>query len=131
MTGPACQSSNDAGTQTSTGEGLFSKAIAVTLLAPPRERAALFEKLTAEIAAVTTAPDSGMKPWVRSVHDGTDGSRIFRGGVGSSVVIDPAGRLWRARSYEDFQTTYTITPTSCEIDTLTPVYTEMSEYLPL
>jgi hypothetical protein len=130
-TGPACPSSHDAaGTQSTTGEELFSKAIAVTLQAPPSERAALFQKLTAEIAAVTTAPDSGMRSWRCSVHEGTDGSRIFRGGEGSSVVIDTAGRLWRARSYEDFQTTYTITATSCEIDTLTPVYTEMREYLP-
>jgi hypothetical protein len=69
-----------------------------------------------------------MKPWTCSIHDGTDGSRIFRGGVGSSLVIDPQGRLWRARSYEDFETTYTITPNSCEIATLTPIYTQMREY---
>ena len=109
-------------------EGLFAEAIATTLQAPPGERAALFERLTAGIATVTTAPDSGWKAWTRTVHDGTDGSRIFRGGVGASVVIDPQGRLWRARSYEDFQTTYTITATSCEIETLTPVYAEMREY---
>jgi hypothetical protein len=48
---------------------------------------------------------------------------------GSSLVIDPSGRLWRARSYEDFATTYTITPTSCEIATLTPLYAEMREYV--
>ena len=112
-------------------EELFSSAIAATLQAPLCERATLFEALTAEIAAVTTAPDSGFKPWTCTVHDGTDGSRIFRGGVGASVVIDPEGRLWRARSLEDFQTTYVITPTSCEIDTLTPDYREMREYLPL
>ncbi|MGH7488390.1 MAG: hypothetical protein ACRD3J_26065 [Thermoanaerobaculia bacterium] len=114
-----------------TGEPLFAHAIEAALQASPDERASLFEKLTNEIAEVTTAPGSGMKPWTCSVHDGTDGSRIFRGGVGSSVVIDPQGRLWRARSYEDFETTYTITPNSCEIDTLTPIYAQMREYRPL
>ena len=108
----------------------MGSAIAVTLQAPPPERAALFETLAAEIMAVTTGPDSGLRPWKYTVHDGTDGSRIFRGGVGSSVVIDTEGRLWRARSLEDFQTTYTITPSSCEIDKLTPDYREMREYLP-
>ncbi len=81
---------------------MFSRAIAITLLAPPEERAALFERLTSEIEAITTAPDSGWKPWTRSVHTGTDGSRIFRGGVGFSVVIDPQGRLWRGANHEDF-----------------------------
>lgn len=112
------------------GEELLSKAITVTLQASPRVRARLFEQLTAEIASITTAPDSGLRPWTCTVHNGTDGSRIFRGGVGSSVVIDTEGRLWRARTLEDFQTTYVITPTSCEIDTLTPDYQSMREYLP-
>jgi hypothetical protein len=115
---------------TTYGEERFSQAIAATLKAPAPERSVLFEKLTKEIAAVTTAPGSGLRPWTCSVHDGTDGSRIFRGGVGSSLVIDPEGRLWRARNVEDFQTTYTITANSCEIDTLTPDYREMQEYLP-
>src|SRR5258708_33444754 len=101
---------------------MMGSAIAVTLQAPPPERAALFETLAAEIMAVTTGPDSGLRPWKYTVHDGTDGSRIFRGGVGSSVVIDTEGRLWRARSLEGFPTTYTITPNSCEIDKLTPHY---------
>jgi hypothetical protein len=113
-----------------TGEPLFAHAIKVTLRASPDERPGLLEKLTKEIAEVTTAPGSGMKPWICSIHDGTDGSRIFRGGVGSSLVVDPEGRLWRARSYEDFETTYTITPNSCEIETLTPIYPQMREYLP-
>lgn len=111
-----------------TGEPLFAHAIEITLQASPHERARLFERLTKEIAD-TTAPGSGMKPWTCSIHDGTDGSRIFRGGVGSSLVIDPQGRLWRARSYEDFETTYTITPNSCEIATLTPIYAQMKEYV--
>ena len=109
---------------------MLGSAIVLTLQAPPPERATLFETLAAEIVAVTTAPDSGLRPWKYTVHDGTDGSRIFRGGVGSSVVIDTEGRLWRARSLEDFKTTYIITPTSCEIDTLTPDYREMREYCP-
>jgi hypothetical protein len=111
------------------GEPLFAHAIEVTLRASPEERAGLLEKLTNEIAATTTAPGSGMKPWTCSIHDGTDGSRIFRGGTGLSLVIDPQGRLWRARSYEDFETTYTITPNSCEIATLTPIYPQMREYV--
>ena len=68
------------------------------------------------------------RPWTCKVYDGTDGSAIFRGGVGHSLVIDPAGRLWRARSYEDFDTTYRFTAGSCEIDTLTPLYAQMCEY---
>jgi len=113
----------------SSGDEMFGKAIAFTLQIPPEERANLFARLVAEIAAITTAPDSGMKPWTCTEHTGTDGSRIFRGGVGSSVVIDPAGRLWRARSYEDFETTYTLTATTCEIASLTPRYPLMREYV--
>ncbi len=63
------------------------------------------------------------------VHTGTDGSRIFRGGIGFSLVIDPQGRLWRAATAEDFETTYTLTSTSCEIDTMTPIYATMREYV--
>jgi hypothetical protein len=112
------------------GEPMFSQAIALTLQALPGERAELFERLTAEIAEITTALDAPWKPWTRTVHTGTDGSRIFRGGVGFSVVIDPQGRLWRGANHEDFETTFTITPTSCEIESLTPKYSQMREYLP-
>ena len=112
------------------GERMFSQAIANALQALPRDRAALFERLTGEIETITTAPESGWRPWTRTVHTGTDGSRIFRGGVGFSVVIDPQGRLWRGANHEDFATTFTITPTSCEIETLTPDYSRMREYLP-
>ena len=35
-----------------------------------------------------------------------------------------------ARSYEDFETTYAFTATSCEIATLTPLYAQMREFLP-
>jgi hypothetical protein len=112
------------------GEAMFSQAIAATLLALPRDRAELFERLTGEIETITTPPGSGWRPWTRTVHTGTDGSRIFRGGVGFSVVIDPQGRMWRGANHEDFATTFTITPTSCEIESLTPKYSQMREYLP-
>lgn len=70
------------------------------------------------------------RPWTCTVYTGTDGSRIFRGGIGHSLVIDPEGRLWRARSYEDFETTFTFPEGGGEIDTLTPLYGQMREYLP-
>lgn len=110
------------------GEEMLSKAIALTLQAPAQERADLFERLVGEIVAIVSA-DPGMRPWTCSVHPGLDGSRVYRGGTGHSLVIDPLGRLWRARSYEDFDTTYTITPTSCEIATLKPRYDQMREYV--
>jgi hypothetical protein len=111
------------------GEEMLSKAIAITLQAPSQDRAKLFELLMQEIAAIVSNPNLGMKPWIYFVHNGTDGSRIFRGGVGTSIVIDPQGRLWRARTYEDFETTYTITATSCEIATMKPNYSLMREYV--
>jgi hypothetical protein len=113
----------------SSGEEMLSKAIAITLQAPSQDRAKLFELLMQEIAAIVSDPNLGMKPWTCFVHNGTDGSRIFRGGVGTSIVIDPQGRLWRARTYEDFETTYTITATSCEIATMKPNYSLMREYV--
>lgn len=86
-------------------------------------------ELTREIESFMTAhPEE--RPWTCTVYPGTDGSTIFRGGVGHSLVIDPAGRLWRARSYEDFETTYRFTSGSCVIDTLTPLYAQMREYRP-
>lgn len=112
-----------------TGEELFSDALAATLRVPAGERAAFFEERTRRIAATTTAPGCGLRPWTCTVHDGVDGSRIFRGGLGASVVIDREGRLWRARNLEDFDTTYTITDAGCEIDTLTPKYAAMREYV--
>jgi hypothetical protein len=45
-------------------------------------------------------------------------------------VIDCAGQLWRARSYEDFETTYAFNGSTHEIDTLTPLYSQMREYRP-
>jgi hypothetical protein len=114
----------------STGDEMLRNAIARALQVAPAERSGLFERLLDEIAAAAADPAAGMRPWTYTAYDGTDGSRVFRGGIGLSIVVDPRGRLWRARSYEDFDTTYTITPTSCEIDTLTPRYAEMREYLP-
>lgn len=111
------------------GEKPLGDAIRQTLQALPGERADLFERLARAIEAFVsaTAPDH---PWTCTVYTGTDGSRIFRGGVGHSLVIDENGRLWRARSYEDFVTTYTITDTTCSIESLTPLYEQMRQYLP-
>jgi hypothetical protein len=111
-------------------EPLFSEAIARTLAAPPATRVALFETLMRELSALAADPAMELKEWKCEVYDGTDGSRIFRGGIGTSIVIDGDGRMWRARSYEDFDTTYTITPVTCVIATLTPHYDRMREYLP-
>jgi len=111
-------------------EELLGRAIARTLQAPPQDRADLFERLTREITTLASAPDSGMKPWTSTVRTGTDGSRIFSGGIGYSIVIDPQGRLWRAGTHEDFETTWEITPTSCEISSMSPRYGQMREYLP-
>ena len=112
----------------SPADGMLSAAIALTLQAPPAERPDLFLRLVRDIEAFMAAHPQE-RPWTCTVFTGTDGSRVFRGGVGHSLVIDPAGRLWRARSYEDFHTTYTITQDSCEIASLTPLYHQMREYL--
>jgi hypothetical protein len=111
------------------GERPLGEAIAEVLRLPPAQRAESFARRVGEIAAWVAAhhPD---RPWTCAVHRGTDGSHVFRGGVGHSLVIDPEGRLWRARSYEDFETTYEITPQTCTIATLTPLYAQMREYLP-
>jgi hypothetical protein len=113
----------------SRGEMSFSDAIRRTLAAPADTRAAMFEKLAREIERIVgqTCPDH---PWTCKVYNGLDGSRIFRGGVGASLVIDPEGRLWRARNYEDFETTYRIEGNTCEIETLLPIYSRMRQYVP-
>ena len=111
------------------GERPLGEAIARTLRAPVHARAALLESLVREIE-ISVRASAPEHPWNCTVYRGTGGSHVFRGGVGHSLVIDPAGRLWRARSYEDFLTTYDITPSTCTIATLTPLYGQMREYLP-
>jgi len=124
-------SSNDvplqSGILTSPADGMLSRAITLTLQMPPAERSDLFLRLVREIEKFMLAHPQE-RPWTCTVFIGTDGSHIFRGGVGHSLVIDPIGRLWRARSYEDFHTTYTLTENSCEIESLTPIYSQMRQY---
>lgn len=116
------------GVVTSPADEMLGDAIARTLCAAPASRSALLGHLVGEIEAFM-AEHPQERPWTCRFYDGTDGSRVFRGGIGHSLVVDPAGRLWRARSYEDFETTYTLTDSSCEIATLTPIYAQMREYL--
>jgi hypothetical protein len=115
------------GVVTSPADGMLSRAIAETLDAPLADRVELFARLVRDIETFM-AQHPEERPWTCTLYVGTDGSSIFRGGVGHSLVIDPAGRLWRARSYEDFETTYKFIGTSCEIDILTPLYAQMFEY---
>lgn len=117
------------GVLTSQAEPLLSEAIAQTLRASATDRAQLFTRLVRDIELFMAARPQE-RPWTCAVYLGTDGSTIFRGGVGHSLVVDPAGRLWRARSYEDFETTYVCTGDIYEIDTLTPLYSQMREYRP-
>ena len=112
---------------TSPADAMLRNAIAQTLKAIPAERAELFTHLIHEIESFMEAHPQE-RPWTCTIFTGTDGSHIFRGGIGHSLVIDLEGRLWRARSYEDFETTYT-EPTY-EIASITPIYTQMREYLP-
>ena len=106
---------------------MLSEAVAQTLRAPAEERAQLFARFVGDIEAFMAAhPEE--RPWTCTIYRGTDGSAVFRGGVGHSLVIDPAGRLWRARSYEDFETTYAFNGSTYEIDALTPIYSQMREY---
>ena len=115
------------GVLTSPAEPRLSEAIARTLRAPSAERAELFVRLVRDIEAFMAAhPEE--RPWTCRVYRGTEGSTIVRGGVGHSLVIDPAGRLWRARSYEDFDTTYVFNGQIYEIEGLTPLYSQMREY---
>ena len=114
---------------TSPADAMLGRAIAETLALPPAARVAHFQQRVREIEAFMAAHPAE-RPWTCTVYQGTDGSRIFRGGIGHSLVIDPSGRLWRARSYEDFETTYAFVGSSCEIATLTPLYAQMREYVP-
>ena len=113
----------------SPADEMLGRAICETLNAPASERARVFEQLVREIESYMAAHPAE-RPWTCTLYTGTDGSRIFRGGIGHSLVIDPNGRLWRARSYEDFETTYTFSKDKCEIDTLTPLFDQMREYRP-
>jgi hypothetical protein len=115
------------GVLTSPADAMLGRAIAEVLAAPAPARAELFSTRVREIEDFM-AQHPQERPWTCKVYVGTDGCVIFRGGIGHSLVIDPAGRLWRARSYEDFETTYSFTEKSCEIDTLTPLYAQMREY---
>ncbi len=117
------------GVLTSPAEEMLAEAIAEALSVPAERRAGLFADRVATIESFMVA-HPGDRSWSCKPYRGSDGSHIFRGGHGHSLVIDPAGRLWRARSYEDFDTTYTITGSSCEIASLTPHYETMREYLP-
>lgn len=126
---PVLPTELQSGVLTSPADGLLAEAIARTLAALPSERCGLFTELVEGIARFMAARPQE-RPWTCTVYRGTDGATIFRGGVGHSLVIDPAGRLWRARSYEDFHTTYRFTERSCEIATLSPLYAQMREYLP-
>ena len=115
------------GVLSSAAEPMLSAAIAEVLRASAASRVDLFARRVREIEEFMAAhPEE--RPWTCKVYIGTDGSTIFRGGVGHSLVIDRDGRLWRARSYEDFQTTYRAANGVYEIDTLTPLYATMREY---
>ena len=129
MSSAAGGDSLQSGVLTSAADPMLSEAIAQTLRAPAAERAKLFTDLVAKIEIFMAAhPEE--RPWTCKVYRGTDGSAIFRGGVGHSLVIDRAGRLWRARSHEDFETAYVFNGSIYEIDTLTPIYSQMREYDP-
>jgi hypothetical protein len=117
------------GVLSSPADEMLSRAIRETLSAPAGERVRFFEQFVRDIEIHLAAHPVG-RPWSCKVYTATDGSRVFRGGVGHSLVIDAEGRLWRARSYEDFDTTYVFTGGSCEIGTLTPRFDQMREYLP-
>lgn len=115
------------GVLTSPADALLGQAIAQTLATAPGARAALFERLVHEIEAYMAARPHE-RPWTCRRFLATDGAQVFRGGVGHSLVIDTEGRLWRARSYEDFDTGYVQVGDIFEISTLTPIYAQMREY---
>jgi len=125
---PALDPQLQSGILTSPADGMLSDAIRKTLLAPATERATLFETLVLQIQSEMAARRQE-RPWTCQIYRGEDGSFIFRGGIGHSLVIDPEGRLWRARSYEDFETEYHITASTCEIRNLRPLYHQMRQYL--
>ncbi len=111
----------------SPADAMLSDAITEALRVEPELRADLFGRLLAGIEQFM-AQHPQERPWTFETFAGTDGSRIFRGGTGRSIVVDTAGRLWRARNYEDFDTAYDITESTCTIRSLTPRYELMTEY---
>ena len=111
----------------SPADDLLRDAIQTALRADPPARGELFARLLDDIEAyMKQRPEE--RPWTYTAFVGTDGSRIFRGAVGRSIVIDPAGTMWRARSYEDFDTAYEIAGNECRIVALTPIYETMQRY---
>jgi hypothetical protein len=112
---------------TSPADALLSEAIATTLRADADMRAELFERLLVGIQTYMHKLQQE-RPWEFEAFAGTDGSRIFRGKTGRSIVVDPHGTLWRARSYEDFDTEYLITRSTCTIASLTPRFEHMQRY---
>src|SRR5262245_60746589 len=117
------------GVLVSPADAMLGHAISETLRAPASDRARVFERFVREIETFMAAHPAE-RPWTCRIYTGTDGSRIFRGGIGHSLVVDPDGRLWRARSYEDFDTTYSFDDGECRIASLTPRYELMREYRP-
>jgi hypothetical protein len=114
------------GILTSPADPMLGAAIAQALDAPAHERCELFARLVCDIERFM-AEHPEERPWTCTVFTGTDGSTIFRGGVGHSLIIDPSGRLWRGRSYEDFDTGYSFERNTCVISSLTPLYGQMRE----
>jgi hypothetical protein len=129
---PECASSAEescltSGVLTSPADGLLRGAIEAALRAEPGARGDLFAQLLRDIEEfMSQHPEE--RPWTHAVFIGEDGSRIFRGGTGQSIVIDSGGTIWKARSYEDFDTTYDIRDNECRITSLTPHYERMRRY---
>jgi hypothetical protein len=115
------------GVLTSPADALLREAIQAALRMASWQRADFLASRLGEIKRFMEQRPTE-RPWTFSEFVGTDGSRIFRGGIGHSLVVDPKGTLWRARSYEDFETAYNITEKECTIAALTPVYTDMRQY---
>jgi hypothetical protein len=127
-----CDAADDAsaltsGVLTSPADGLLRDAIQTSLRADPHTRADRLEHALREIEELASRHPE-QRPWTFSVYTGTDASRVFRGGTGQSLVVDPAGAIWRARSYEDFDTAYAIIGNECRITALTPHYEQMRRY---
>jgi len=109
---------------TSPAEAMVREAIETACRAEPYARAALFEQLLRDIEAFMRWHPEELAFRVIA-YSGTDGSRIFRSRDGRSIVVDAAGTMWRARSYEDFDTTYSSPESGCRIETLRPRYGQM------